>query len=292
MKKLIQKINKNAIVRNLVLALCLFVVFISILSVSLNVFTRHNDYIIVPKFEGLSLTEAKDLAASKSLVLEVNDSVYVKGIAGGTILDQNPKSNREVKAGRHIFLTTNSFNKTMVKVPYVTGFSLRQAKNNLQMVGLGIAELIYRDDIATNNILEQLYKGRVITESSNRMVELGSEITLIVGRSEPDAVCTIPNILGLTLSEAKSRLWEVGLNVGATQFDSDVDIEFINRAKVYLQSPTPGLVKSLGTSISFDLTLDAEKVSKGEASAKRELKEIELLRRESEESEKQEVEIN
>ncbi len=283
MKKLIQKINKNAIIRNLILAVCLFIIFVFTLSFLLNVFTRHNEYIKVPIFEGLSFNKASALATSKSLVLEINDSVHVKGIAGGTILDQYPKSDREVKAGRRIFLTVNSYNKTMVKVPYITGYSLRQAKNNLEIAGLGIAELIYKEDLATNNILEQQYNGTVITKGSDHMVELGAEITLIVGKSQSDSICIIPDVLGLTLSEAKSRLWEVGLNVGGTEFDSDVDLGFLNTAKVFTQHPIAGIKKRLGGVISLELTLDTDKVNSGIKSATRELNEI--IKREKEQQE-------
>ena len=280
MKKIIQKINKNAFLRNVILALCIFILFIFSLSFLLTIFTRHNEYIKVPTFEGLSYTKAKILAEASSLKLEINDSVYVKGVAGGTILAQHPKSDREVKAGRHIFLTTNSFNKKMIKVPYVTGYSLRQAKNNLQIVGLGVAELIYRDDIATNNILEQQYNGKVISKKSNLMVELGAEITLIVGKSQSDSLCLIPNIIGLTLHEAKSRLWEVGLNIGATKFDSDVNSEYINNAKVFTQTPIGGITTELGGVISFELTLDKDKVKKG---AQRAINELERVRKQREE---------
>ncbi len=274
MKKLIQKINKNAILRNVILALCIFIIFMFSLSFLLNIFTRHNKHIKVPIFEGLSFTEASAIAKSKSLVLEINDSVHVKGIAGGTILDQHPESDREVKAGRHIFLTVNSYNKNMVKVPYVTGYSLRQAKNNLKIAGLGISKLIYRDDIATNNVLEQQYKGAVITKSSDLLIELGSEVTLIVGKSKSDSYCIIPNVLGLTLAEAKSRLWESGLNIGGTKFDSDVDSKFVSRAKVFSQHPIGGIKESLGGVISLELTLDPERVQSGQKTARRELNAI------------------
>ena len=264
MKKIIRGINKNAIIRNLILALCLFIVFIFSLSFLLDIFTRHNQYIKVPTFEGLSLTQANALATSNSLILEVNDSVHVRGAIGGTIVDQNPKPNREVKAGRHISLTVTSYNKTMVTIPYITGYSLRQAKNNLQIAGLGISKLIYKTDIATNNILEQQYNGSVITKSSDIMTEVGSKITLIVGKSRYAAPCIIPDVLGLTLAEAQSRLWEVGLNVAGE------DPELTAKARVYTQQPKAGKTRALGGVITLKLTQDEEKVKLALETAKKE----------------------
>ena len=281
MKKLIQKLNKNAIIRNAILALCIFIIFMFTLSTLLNVITRHNEYINVPLLEGLSLTEARALATSHSLILEVNDSVHVKGVAGGTIIDQNPQANRGVKAGRHIFLTVNSYNKTMVRVPYVTGYSLRQAKNNLQIAGLGISKLIYKDDIATNNVLEQQYKDSIITKGSNIMAEFGSEVVLVVGKSQNSSHCVIPNVIGLTLAEAKSRLWEVGLNIGGTDFGSDVSNQFINRAKVFAQQPSVGTTQKLGAEVSLQLTMDEEKIKLGREEVQNQLDAIIKKKQES-----------
>ncbi|MFR4025243.1 MAG: hypothetical protein ACLTZY_05330 [Alistipes indistinctus] len=82
------------------------------------------------------------------------------------ILEQNPVAGAQVKSGRRVFVTINSYRQKMVTIPYVTGFSLRQAKSNLEMAGLGIDKLIYQNDIATNNVLEERYNGKIIHPGS------------------------------------------------------------------------------------------------------------------------------
>lgn len=261
MMKLIKKINGNVIMRNLVLAACLLVILLFVVIVGLTLFTRHNQYIKVPTFKGMTLDSAKIFAINNGLILEINDSINVSGIPGGTILVQNPKAEVKVKEGRRVFVTINSYNKSVVEIPYVTGFSLRQAKNNIQVAGLEIKELIYKDDIATNNILEQIFNGATIEKDSHIKTELGTGITLIVGKSSKDSITIIPDLLGLTLYEAKSRLWESGLNVGTTTFDKDISNTLVSSAKVYAQSIRPIMASAhLGETISLGLTNDNTKI--------------------------------
>ena len=70
----------------------------------------------------------------------------------------------------------------------------------------------------------------------------------------------VPQILGRTLYEAKSRLWESGLNIGEIEFDEGMPALERNRAKVYKQSILPSAEVAYGERVSLHLTLDAEKV--------------------------------
>jgi hypothetical protein len=61
------------------------------------------------------------------------------------------------------------------------------------------------------------------------------------------------------LAEAKSRLWESGLNVGETYFDDGILAVDRDNAKVYAQSVTAGRTVSYGGRISLSLSLDGTK---------------------------------
>jgi len=62
------------------------------------------------------------------------------------------------------------------------------------------------------------------------------------------------------LFEAKSRLWESGLNIGEIIFDEGMPALERNRAKVYRQSVLPTEAVAYGARVSLHLTLDAAKV--------------------------------
>ena len=154
-----------------------------------------------------------DRARHEGLKVHVNDSLYVPIYEGGIVLDQLPERGVEVKPGRTIYVTINSYAQKMVNVPYVAGRSLRQAKNMLEVAGLGIEKIVYQPDMATNYVLEQYVDGKRVASNSRLQAEMGSGVTLYVGESGNASTLT-PKVVGLHLTQAKSRLWELGLNVG------------------------------------------------------------------------------
>lgn len=266
-ENMVSKVGRNMFLRNLILAVCAVIVFVFIVAMLLNLFTRHNKYQDVPDFAGMSMEQAEKAGKKSDLVIELNDSLYVPTSPGGVVLDQFPKPGTHVKAGRRIFVTINASSRKMVKIPYVTGFSLRQAKNNLQLAGLEIERIIYREDIATNYVLEEQYRGAVITENSTKKAEQGTGVTLFVGLSPGEPLPAMPKFIGLTLNEAKSRIWEAGMNVGRITYDDNIPIMDRNSARIYRQSPEQMRHADPGTGVDLYLTLDEEKVRKNAASA-------------------------
>ncbi|MBP3682816.1 MAG: PASTA domain-containing protein, partial [Rikenellaceae bacterium] len=240
--------------------------------------TRHGARCAVPDFTGIAIGDAEHLAKKHDLEIIVNDSLYVPVYDGGIVLEQNPKADVAVKPGRKVYVTINSFAQKSVRIPYVTGYSLRQAKNNLEIAGLEIAELIYQSDMATNNVLEERFRDRVITRNDNIEAEAGSGITLVVGVSAESGAVSVPKVIGFPLKEAKSRLWEVGLNVGRIVYDEGIEVLDRKDARVYLQSPQQNKVLSLGQRVDLHLTLDPEKIEKQSAASDRAARRLESER--------------
>lgn len=269
LKKLASKINGNRFIRNLVLAFCGFVVLIFIINISLNACTRHGQIREVPDFSGMTISEAEKAGSPSRLKIEVNDSLYLPVYEGGVILEQNPSPGAKVKSGRRIFVTINSYNQRKAVIPYVAGYSLRQAKNNLEVAGFTIDKLIYRSDLATNNVLEQMYNGQRISAGSKLEAELGSGITLVVGVSPDAGLQSVPKVVGFPSREARSRLWEAGFNIGRISRDEGVTTLNEWEAKVYVQSPGVGSRVSYGSEVNISLTFDEDKVAKGSTDAEK-----------------------
>lgn len=267
LQNILKKLNSNVILKNVILAVCAILIFVFLISILLNVFTRHNRSEEVPDFSGMTMEEALRAAKPASLRIEINDSLYVPAYEGGIILDQLPKPGTRVKSGRRVFVTTNSFHQKMVRIPYVTGYSLRQAKNNLEVAGLGIDKLIFKPDIANYNVLEQRYNDKIIGPGSKTEAEQGSGVTLIVGVTSDARLPAAPKAVGLTLNEARSRIWEAGLNVGKVEFEEGITLLNRNEARVFEQKPAYGTRVRPGTEITLRLTLDTDKVSEKSTSA-------------------------
>lgn len=259
--RLYETIRRNVILRNVVMAFCLGVILYFVVNLFLGIYTRHGQKFIVPQMIGHSFEEAVAMAEKGDLRLEVIDSLYMPKQRPGQILDQSPKPGMGVKKGRRVFLTVNAFRPRTDVIPYVTGYSLRQAKNMLETKGFEIERLVYKSDMATNNVLDELYKGKAITREARVKAELGSSITLVVGVNHSSPLPRIPKVIGLTLREAKSRLWEAGINVGRVRYDSNVKEDDYENARVYRQEPNQQSRIDYGGQVSLWLTRDGQKIS-------------------------------
>ena len=268
-----QRLKRFPIVYNLVLLMIVVVTVLIVSALAMHFGTRHGSHRTVPDFAGVQLEDAQLAAQRRGLQIIVNDSLFVPSYAGGMVLDQLPKPGAQVKAGRKVYVTINSLRQKMVKVPYVAGRSLRQAKNMLEGAGLGIRELIYVEDIATNYVLAEYYEDAEVTAESDMKVEKGSNVTLHVGVASADERSVVPYLIGRRMFEAKGRLWEIGLNVGEIFYDEDITMLTLDDARVYRQDVTPGKEQSLGSRVSLHLTLDKEKVAAAAAEYERLAKE-------------------
>ncbi len=281
-------IENNLLVRNIVLAVSILIILVVLVFGLLGVYTRHGQRIDVPDFKGLTIQEALYKTQEMELQFEITDSLFVATQPKGAILEQYPKAGNYIKKGRRIFVTTNSFKPKMVPVPYVTGFSLRQAKNKIVGAGFEIDRITYKEDIATFNVLGEYYKGKEVRSNDNLLAESGSSISLVVGLNPSAPQITVPNLVGLTLVDAKNRLWESGFNIGDIDFDRDVDPEERSSSRVQSQNPLAARGAMHGRAVSISLSSDSKKIDNAIANT---AKEIAKYQKEQEELDDSPVEI-
>lgn len=256
------RLRSNPILWNLTLIAVVLVALIVLSYIALAVGTRHGMRRRVPDFTGLTLKDAQYYASQKGLKIIVNDSLYVPAYPGGMVLEQLPKGGVDVKEGRKIYLTINSFAQKKLPMPYVAGRSLRQAKNMLEGSGFGIERLEYVEDMATNYVLGQYLGGVEITAESNIKIEKGTGVVLKVGVSPTQNSTTVPRLIGRKLFDAKSKLWEQGLNVGDVTYDEGITLLNQDDARVCRQSVLQSSELALGAKVSMHLTLDKEVVAR------------------------------
>ncbi|MDE6778113.1 MAG: PASTA domain-containing protein [Alistipes sp.] len=265
-KGIVARCKRHPILFNLALIALAVLTLALVAHLVMQVATRHGSRNEVPDFTGIRLADAERLASGRGLRLRINDSLFVASYDGGIVLDQLPEAGTTVKDGRTVYITINAFGQKMVDVPYVAGRSLRQAKNMLEIAGLGIERLVYRSDMATNYVQEQWYDGRRMDKDARVQAPMGSGVTLYVG-AEAGSATVVPKVVGLTLQAAKSRLWESGLNVGRVEYDNDVNRLNRDEATVYAQGVGAGIRATLGGEVSLRLTLDTERVASASTAA-------------------------
>lgn len=266
-------LRRNRLATHLAAIAALLVVLALAAHFVMQLGTRHGARRTVPDLAGIRLDDARRLAERCDLRLVVNDSLHVPAYEGGIVLDQLPERGIEVKPGRAVYVTINSFRQKRVPVPYVAARSLRQAKNMLEIAGLEIAELVYRPDMAENYVLAEFFGRDSIRPGNTAEAEIGSGVTLHVGIGEGSGLTAVPQVVGLGLREAKGRLWESGLNVGEVTFDEGITLFNRKEARVCRQSLGAERAARLGARIALHLTLDRELVVRLREEAEKEARE-------------------
>ena len=269
------------ILTSLAIAAAIVLVLVVGAMIFLNVATMHGRVLVVPDFTNMSIAEAESLAEASQVRIDVVDSLYVKRMEKGHIYRQNPKAGSQVKKGRRILITINAMNAKKVDMPDLIGFSMRQATAELQSRGLVLGNLIYQQDIATDNVLAQRCGGRPIAPEVK--VETGTVIDLVVGLNEDDNQAMVPDVFGMKCLTATDAVHGNSLNV-RTIYDSSVkDYNDSLMAVVYKQVPQAQTNELKGSQVTMYLTIDEEKVMKEKILNEQLLKE-QLLKEQNDEA--------
>ena len=269
------------ILTSLAIAAAIVLVLVVGAMIFLNVATMHGRVLVVPDFTNMSIPEAESLAEASQVRIDVVDSLYVKRMEKGHIYRQNPKAGSQVKKGRRILITINAMNAKKVDMPDLIGFSMRQATAELQSRGLVLGNLIYQQDMATDNVLAQRCGGSPIAPEVK--VETGTVIDLVVGLNEDDNQAMVPDVFGLKCLTATDAVHGNSLNV-RTIYDSSVkDYNDSLMAVVYKQVPQAQTNELKGSQVTMYLTIDEEKVMK-EKILKEQLLKEQLLKEQNDEA--------
>jgi beta-lactam-binding protein with PASTA domain len=247
--------------KHLVAAFIVLVALIVGAIIFLNVVTQHNKELIVPDLSNLSVEDARVEAEKNKMVIDVTDSVFVKRMKRGAVYRQNPAPGSKVKQGRRIALTINAVNAKKVTMPNLVGFSMRQAKAELLSRGLVLGKLIYIQDMATNNVLKQLYRNNEIEPGT--MIESESVVDLVVGLNGHDFATYVPDVIGLKYMSAVDAVHDNSLNISKLRFDKTVkDYDDSLNAMVYNQEPEPSdsVQVNMGEEVTLFLTVDVNKI--------------------------------
>ena len=255
-----KKLKEYWIPFNLGLAVCLVLALVIGTNALLRCVTQHGKELIVPDFTNMTYEEAKQEAANAGVRVVVSDSVYVRQMRKGAVYNQTPKAGASVKHGRRILLTTNTRQPKKIAMPSLIGLSMYMAKAELATKGLNLGRLIYQEDIATNNVLKQQYRGGDIKPGT--MIQSGSVINLVVGLSSSDSQTYIPNLVGNAYPRAVDLVQENSLNVGKLIFDKEVSTYADSvSAVVYAQSPKySSQAVRMGQEVSLYLTNDKSRI--------------------------------
>jgi beta-lactam-binding protein with PASTA domain len=260
MKNFLAYLRSRMFLKNLALAVSLAVAMILILFIFLRIYTHHGKSIAVPDFSDLPITEAEEIIEERKLRYEIFDSVFIADREKGVVVDQHPLAGKLVKKNRKIYFTINANAPEKILMPDLEGITLREAQTKIEIAGLILGELSYRYDIGKNVVLEQLYNGERILK--NDTIAKGSTIDLILGKGLANETSMVPDLLGLTVDEAKNKAANAFFTISVAIPDMSIEEGDTTLPLVFRQYPVhnPKVTVPLGSQITLWVTLDSTKL--------------------------------
>jgi len=195
-----------------------FVVIILFEYIIMPMYTRHNTGQYLMDVQGKTLEEAIAMIEAEDFRAIVSDTMYTNKVAEGIVVDQYPKPNMKVKTGRTVRLKISTSEK-LVFIPNLIGQSLRSAELVLQQAGLLI-------DTVYSEYNPEYPKGTIAWQypKANNTMKKGFGIQVTLSKGLPPDFYQVPNVIGLSLNQAKEYLAKARLKVGKISYHEDQDL--------------------------------------------------------------------
>jgi len=195
-----------------------FVVVILFEYIIMPMYTRHNTGQYLMDVQGKTLEEAISMIEAEDFRAIVSDTMYTNKVAEGIVVDQYPKPNMKVKTGRTVRLKISTSEK-LVSIPNLIGQSLRSAELILQQAGL-LVDTVYSE------YNPEYPKGTIAWQypKANDTMKKGFGIQVTVSKGLPPDFYQVPNVIGLSLNQAKEYLAKARLKVGKISYHEDQDL--------------------------------------------------------------------
>lgn len=260
MSNFLAYLRSRMFLKNLALAVSLTITLIVFLFLFLRIYTHHGKSIAVPDFSDLPIPDASKIIEERNLRYEIFDSVYIAEQERGVVIDQHPLPGKLVKKNRKIYFTINANAPEKIIMPDLEGITLREAKTKLEIAGLVLGELSYRYDIGKNVVLEQQYLDEIISPGDT--IAKGSTINLVLGKGLANEKSMVPDLLGLTVEDARDKAANAFFTISAAIPDMSIQEGDTILPLVFRQYPahTPNVVVPLGSQITLWVTTDSTKL--------------------------------
>lgn len=177
--------------------------------------TRHGTEFGLPKVTGYQLQDAEHVLGLVGLRIEVTSEEYHADKEEGTVLSQYPKAGTNVKSGRIVKVVISIGQKSVV-VPPLAGFSVRQAKLNIEGAGLILGDIAWTfSDSLPERVVVFSYP------ASGTEIPYGSQVNLMVNRGRLSGIVFMPKLIGRSLDEARSLIDGAELKIGLIKYVRD-----------------------------------------------------------------------
>lgn len=209
--------------------------------------------VAVPDIVGMNMAQAKSELDDLGLIMTVIGRQNDPTVAKDLIISQEPGKGRKVKAGREINVVVSTGNE-QVKVPNITGVSVKDATTRLANNGLNLG--------TPQEVFDEKYEaGIVISQkpAADAMVAAGTSVAVVVSKGKEPNKVTMPDLKGLSLSNATKKLQDNRLVLGDVK--RQASNSFYND-QVADQDTAAGVLVDEGTKVNITVSTGPGPASK------------------------------
>ncbi len=241
------------------LAQVLILVIVALASTLISMrFAIHGREVAVPNFRGLSPSEAERVAFEHGLELSRSDHFYSATVPAGRIVSQQPEPGTHVRRGWRV-QAAESLGPQLIDIPALLGMSSRAAEINIRRRGLevGASAELPTDASEPQAIIAQ-------TPSPGAQGVAAPRVSLLYAAAPPETAYAMPDLTGLTLTDATALVTQSGLKTASITTTPDPAQSLTPQPTpssaqpasliVIGQTPAPGSRVTPGTSVSLQLT--------------------------------------
>ncbi len=185
-----------------------------------------NSTVDVPNVVGKQLSVATRLLEERHLRVSSSE-VTNSDVPAGQVISQSPEAGESVKEQRMVHLVVSK-GAGDITIPDLQGMSFDQAREKLKALGLSIGKISYTSDTSKDD-------GVVISQGlqAGGKASKGATVDITINQTKSTTV-EIPNIVGMTIKEAKEALGNLGLSISKISGSNE------DSAVVTAVSPAPG----------------------------------------------------
>ncbi|MDO4542284.1 MAG: Stk1 family PASTA domain-containing Ser/Thr kinase, partial [Bacillota bacterium] len=228
-------------------------VVIGVLVLSAGIFAAYQafsdtgDEVEVPMVVGHPVDEAEEMLTELGLKYNIKYAES-EDVPVDEVMEQSVEPGQKVKSGRTIELTVSSGIDSL-EVPSVVGKSQKSATTMLESSGFEVAvEEDYSDDVDEGDVISQ-------DPRAGDSAPKGSTVTIVVSQGPETKEVKVPDVTGLTLSDAKNQLVAKNLTVGKV---SEEYSDSVKEGIVMYQSVKEGTSVDEGTAVNLTVSKGPE----------------------------------
>lgn len=206
--------------------------------------TNHGKEVPVPNVVDMPVQQAVKVLEDMGLSVEVDSMKYDPKYKSFQVLQVYPSAGSRVKEGRAIILKVNPKTWAKIEVPDVLNKYKGLAFSRLNLVGLKIGDTIYEANIQKDAVIRLEYNGEILKPGTP--LPKFSVIDVVIGTG-PMRNVRVPNLVGLSVAEAKEIIAKSYFDLGLIEYEDGED----EMSTVYYQDPAMGSLRDQGMQIDI-----------------------------------------